>query len=159
MHNRLTPLLLAGLLIAPAAWAAQGHDHGHGDAPAQALGLHQGERWPTDAPLRQGMGAILALVNERLPRIHRGEATDHDYGELADGVEAQLGYMFQNCHLDPATDATLHTVLTDAIEGVPVMRGERPEMSRRDGALRVIRTLENYGNYFDHPGWSGLDRH
>jgi hypothetical protein len=39
------------------------------------------------------------------------------------------------------------------------MRGERPDLSRRDGALRVIRTLENYGSYFDHPGWSGLDRH
>ncbi|MDD3448843.1 MAG: hypothetical protein PHF72_07415 [Gammaproteobacteria bacterium] len=33
------------------------------------------------------------------------------------------------------------------------------EHGAHDGVLRVIRTLENYGSYFDHPGWSGLDRH
>ncbi len=61
--------------------------------------------------------------------------------------------MVQNCKLDQKTDAMLHLVLADILSGVEAMQGKERQVARSDGARKVAAALENYGQYFDHPGW------
>ena len=88
MHTARTALAvaLAGLLAlgaqAPALAATPAHDHAQAAAAPTALTLDHGRKWTTDAPLRQRMGEIRALLAPRLGAIHRGTLTAADYRAL-----------------------------------------------------------------------------
>jgi len=65
--KKFTALLLAAALAAPlASMAATAHDH-HGSAETHQLQLNAGEKWVTDAPLRQAMTAIRQSTTQILP--------------------------------------------------------------------------------------------
>ena len=159
---RATKLAAAALSIALAAtaWAqtpAQppAHDHGHAAAPAK-LALDHGKKWSTDAPLRDGMAKIRALVEPRIDAAHAGKITPAQYKEIASGVETEVASIVANCKLPPEADAMLHLVIADLVHGADVMAGKEPKAKPLQGFGVTVTALNNYGRYFDHPGFKPI---
>jgi hypothetical protein len=128
----------------PLAFGQAGHDHGHAAGEAKLV-LNQGKKWPTDAPLRQGMENIRAALGAGMK-----------YAALAGKVNAEVAGIVQNCKLEPEADAQLHLVIADILAGVEAMEGKVPGESRRAGAEKIGRALQAYGEHFDHAGWKNL---
>jgi len=145
-------VLTAGALAGTAAWAAAEHSHGHGQ-DAHALELNAGKKWATDDPLRQGMTKIRDAVGAKLPAVHRGKMSAAQYAALGGEIDAQIAHIVQNCKLDPKADEVLHVILADLIEGNEILQGKNAKQKRSAGVVKVVQSLEQYGNYFDHPGW------
>lgn len=132
------------------ASAAESHGHGHGTA---RLSLDHGRKWATDAELRKGMSGIRAEMVRSGKAIHSGRLAAAEYEALAARVEAEIAQIVANCKLTPDADEQLHLVLTHLGEGVESMkRGEH----RDEGAEAVVAALNDYGRYFDHPGWKPI---
>lgn len=149
------PLLMLSVLGAPLGWA-QDHSHAeHGQDNQLELELDQGEKWATDGPLRQGMEGIRTDLNEQLDAIHNRELTGPEYAALADSVDAQVQYMFDNCELPPAADAQLHVLLARIMQASEQMRHEGQP---REGAIKLVGALEAYADHFEHGSWKGLSR-
>ena len=129
---------------APLAYGQAGHDHGHAAGEAKLV-LNQGKKWPTDAPLRQGMENIRAALGGGMK-----------YGALAKKVNAEVAGIVQNCKLEPEADAQLHLVIADILAGVEAMEGKVQGETRRAGAEKVARALDAYGEHFVHAGWKHL---
>jgi hypothetical protein len=146
-------MLLASSLAPAMAAQPAGHEH---EAGTHALKLDHGRKWSTDAPLRQGMGAIRDAVAAQHHAIHLNQASIAKYQALAKTVDEQIAYMVANCKLSPEADANLHVILADIIAGSDLMKGQDKAKSR-DGAVRIMAALETYPKYFDHSGWRGLE--
>jgi len=154
------PATLASLTLLAAApnlaLAQAGHQqhemHGSGGAVAQ-LQLKDGQKWQTEASLREGMASIRAAFDADHPAIHAGKQTDAQYATLAAHIDQQVKSIVASCHLPADADASLHLVIADLLQGVALMRGEDPQRSRHDGAARVHGALKAYGQYFDDPTW------
>lgn len=129
---------------APLAYGQAGHDHGHAASEAQLV-LNQGKKWPTDAPLRQGMENIRTALGGGMK-----------YGALATKVSTEVAGIVQNCKLEPEADAQLHLVIADIMAGVEMLEGKVKGETRRAGAERIARALDAYGEHFDHAGWKRL---
>jgi hypothetical protein len=142
----------AAVLGVPAAFADA---HGHGATEVHKLTLNQGKKWATDEPLRKGMAEIRTLVEAQYTGIHKGTLKPAEYAALGERIEAQVGYVVANCKLDPQADANLHVILEVVLEGVETMKGKENK-SPRAGAGKVVAALNDYGKYFDHPGWKRL---
>lgn len=158
----LSLVVLAGSLAAQPALAGDAASHRHGDdhqhhaqAPAK-LTLDAGRKWGTDAPLRQAMGTIRGAMETALKPIHDGKFSAAQFGALAKKLNGEVGYAISNCKLDAKADAQLHLIIADLLRGVEIMEGRAKGKPRREGALTVLAALENYGNYFDDPGWKSL---
>jgi len=156
--RRLSLLLLLSLPALPALAADTHEHHQHHGAHAQTASLHlnQGRPWQTDAPLRQGMERIRQLMAEKLVIIQRDQLAAADYRSLATRVDGEVGKIVSTCKLPAEADAMLHLVIADLGEGSEAMAGKHRDMSPRRGAAKVVGALENYGRYFDHPGWKSL---
>jgi hypothetical protein len=126
---------------APFAYGQTAHDHDHA-AGGATLVLNQGKKWPTDAPLRQGMENIRAALGSGMK-----------YRALANKVNAEVAGIVQNCKLEPEADAQLHLVIADILAGVEAMEGKVAGETRRAGAEKVAKALNAYGEHFDHAGW------
>jgi len=130
---------------------------GHGHEPgAHTLTLDEGKKWETDAPLRQGMLSIRDAMAADHAAIGAGKESAAQYQALAKRVDEQVAYVVGNCKLKPEADANLHLVLADIIAGAEMMKGKNAA-KRRDGASKVIRALQTYPDYFNHPGWRAVD--
>lgn len=141
---------LSSLSVGAVLAAADHAHHGHG---TEQLQLNNGAKWPTDAPLRQGMGNMRTAMSEALPAIHDHKLEPAGYAALAARIETQMAYVVANCKLDPAADAQLHLVLAHLGGGIEKMKaGDDP----RAGAVTVVEALDAYGKHFDHPGWQPL---
>lgn len=132
--------------------AAGEHDHGYGATTATGLHLNAGKKWETDKALRQAMDGINQDMAKALPAIHKSRFADSEYAVLAANIEQKVGYAVEHCKLAPEADAMLHIVIADLMAGVEVMGG-KTDGSRHDGAVRVLKALQSYGKYFQHPGW------
>jgi len=127
-------VLAVALAFAAPAFAAE-VAHSHGQAAEEAkLVLNQGKKWQTDAPLRQGMENIRAVVAKGT----KAEA-------LAKAVETEVAGIVQNCKLEPAADEQLHIVIAELMAGAEAKDAER-----------VAKALNAYGEHFDHAGWKRL---
>jgi hypothetical protein len=145
--------LLFGLAGTALAATGDSHDHDHHAAGALELQLNDGAKWETDAPLRQGMTDIRNEMAAALPQIHTNELPAEDYTPLANRIETHLQGVFANCKLPPAADAQLHVVLARVYGGVAAMKdSDHP----RAGAVQIVRALDAYADFFDHPGWKPL---
>jgi hypothetical protein len=147
-------LLAAGIVLAGAggAMAAEPtHSHAHGESEA-TLTLDHGQKWQTDAPLRQGMGNMRAAMSKALPAIHGNKLDRAGYDALAGKLEGEMAYVVTNCKLDPQADAQLHIVLAQIGGGIEQMKAAQGE----NGAVAVVTALNAYGEHFDHPGWKPL---
>lgn len=134
---------------------AQDHDHSHETAGPAQLTLNNGQKWATDDNLRQGMSRIRDALTEELPAIQAGKATAEQYRALVQKTNDQITFMVRNCKLDPQADAMLHLLLADIIAGADAMRGKNGSEARK-GAEKIAHALDDYGAYFDHPGWHGV---
>jgi hypothetical protein len=145
-----------GLAFAGPAFAAgdlHSHEHGAGEAK---LVLDHGKKWPTDAPLRQGMSNIRSAVAKEAIAIHAGKATPRQYEALAQKVAAEVAGIVQNCKLEPEADEQLHIVIAEMMAGAEAMEGKAQGVTRQAGAERVAKALNAYGEHFDHAGWKRL---
>lgn len=150
--------LLAGALVlalatSKAGVAADAHQHAAGEHGE--LLLDHGHKWPTDAPLRQGMAAIRAALAARHDAIHQGSLAAADFQALASELETQVAGIVANCRLEPAADANLHLVIARLLAGAAAMQG-RSGTAPAAGAVQAIEAINDYGRYFDHPGWQPL---
>ena len=50
----------------------------------------------------------------------------------------------------------LHLVIADILAGVEAMEGKVKGEPRREGAEKIARALQAYGEHFDHAGWKPL---
>jgi hypothetical protein len=99
------------------------------------------------------MGGIRDLVEPRLGAAHAGKLTPAQYRELAAQVESAVGSIVANCKLEPKADAMLHLVIADIGEGTDAMAGKNPKLRPALGLVKVANAVNQYGNYFDHPGF------
>jgi len=160
MNLKILSATLASLTLLAAApnlaLAQAGHQqhemHGSGGAVAQ-LQLKDGQKWQTDASLREGMASIRAAFDTDHPAIHAAKQTDAQYATLATHIDQQVKAIVAGCHLPADADASLHLVIADLLQGVSLMRGEDPQRTRHDGAALVHGALKAYGQYFDDPTW------
>jgi hypothetical protein len=154
-HPIRSLLLLAAMLtlgMAPAFAADPAHEHGaHG---ASTLKLNNGQKWKTDAPLRQGMANIKAAVQPHLHAIHGNTVKAATYQTLAKRTETQIAFMVKNCKLAPDADAQLHLIIAELGAAADAMAGKEKAQSPQKGALQLVHALETYGEFFDHPGWT-----
>lgn len=157
MSNTLKLMALAisaTLAVAPAVSAAQtGPAHEHA---AQSITFDHGKQWPTDEALRMGMTRIRQLIEPQLGAIHAGKLTAAQYAELAQKVEGQVGYIVANCKLEPDADAMLHVVIAEIGGGVDALAGKNAKVRPAQGAGQVVTALNEYGRYFNHPGWKPI---
>ena len=144
MIRKTALALTVALAFAPLAYGQPAHEHAHGSAEAKLV-LNQGQKWPTDEPLRRGMENIRAALGGGMK-----------YQALADKVNAEVAGIVQNCKLEPQADAQLHLLIANILAGVEAMEGKVQGETRRAGAERIARALDAYGEHFDHAGWKRL---
>ncbi|WP_332813149.1 hypothetical protein [Ramlibacter sp.] len=137
----------------PALAAGAAHDHGH--AAAAAKPLPAGKRWATDAPLREGMTEIRHALEPQLEAIHKNQLTPEQYQAIAAKTEQQVAHIVANCKLPPDADAALHVIIGQIGESTEAMSG-KSKARPRDGAVKLLGALNEYGRTFDHPGWKKL---
>ena len=137
-------LAVALSFAGPAAYGQAAHDHGHAAGEAKLV-LNQGKKWPTDAPLREGMENIRSALGSHMK-----------YEALAAKVSTEVAGIVQNCKLEPEADAQLHLVIADIMGGVEALEGKVKGETRRAGAEKIARALNAYGEHFDHAGWKRL---
>lgn len=140
----------SGQLHAADEHAAQ---HGH---DATGLSLDHGRKWPTDAPLRRGMDTLRSAFAQRLEAIHAGELSPAEYKALGELTEKTVSDIVAQCKLGPKADAMLHVIIADLMSGAHIMLGKAGG-EPRTGAHTVVSAMNSYEQYFDHPGWSGLE--
>lgn len=149
----LSAVMLAFPLMVQAA-TQDPHDHGAGAPPS--IELNAGQKWATDDALRHGMGAIRSLATKALPAAHAGKLKPAGYDALADDINAHIAVIVENCKLDPKADAQLHLIISDLADGIDTMQGKQPDQARALGVVKISRTLNTYGKYFNHPGWQTI---
>lgn len=146
--------MLFMLLIVSPAIAQHGHHHDHEASPeagSLALELDEGERWATDASLRQGMADIREAFQAHHQDYRNDRFDQKSAAELADQVSDQVDFMFANCQLSSQADAELHKLLAAALDAVASLRDAETEPY--EGLHALHQVLDVYPQYFDHPGW------
>jgi Ni/Co efflux regulator RcnB len=148
-------LSVAALLNASSTLAqAQEHQHSHAHEKPAQLTLNNGKKWIADDNLRQGMSLIRDALSAELPAIHSGQATAEQYRALAKKTNDQIAFIVKNCKMEQKMDAVLHLVLAAIIAGSDAMMAKDGNDARH-GAEKIVKALDDYGTYFDHPGWHG----
>lgn len=146
----LKPLLIAAALSLTVGNAVgQTASHEHHAAAHSSLELNAGQKWATDAPLRQGMSAIHNAASTALPTAQSGKMTSAQYDAFAKDVNEQLTYIVQNCKLEPKADAQLHVLLADIMAGITIAKDEKKGQGRTLGVAKIAESVNNYGTYFD----------
>lgn len=152
---RLAALLLLALNSSmPVAMAEEHHQHHHQQDAGRTLSLDNGKQWPTDQPLREGMTAMRQSLAPHMSAIAAGKLDKASYPKLGQQIEAQVGKIVANCKLDQRSDAMLHPLLADLLSGAAAMQGKGGNAAA--GAQQAVKALNNYGRYFQHPGWQPL---
>lgn len=146
IRTGLLSLLLAAL---PAAAVDRMPSHDH-HLPAEGAQLNHGQRWPSNAPLRQGMTAIREAVIQALHADTTQPLSAAEANRLADTIRTQVDYLVAHCVLAPAADATLHVLLGKLLQGAEGLRGNPAD----EAALAaIVSALKDYPAYFDHADW------
>jgi hypothetical protein len=141
--------------LAEAAPAVVSDAHSHAAGAPVKLALDHGRKWTTDAPLRQRMGEIRALMATELGPIHAGKLSPERYRQLGAAVEEKVAAIVAECKLPPEADAMLHLVVADLVAGADIMQG-KAHGTPAEGAHKIVTAANAYGRYFDHAGWKPL---
>lgn len=148
--------LSVALFVSQTTWAADSHTHHAENSDQQKPELDHGKKWETDKPLREGMKSIRLLMEADIKAIHEGKLNEKSYSTLSQEITLELDKIFKNCKLKPQADAMLHLILSQVIAGTAQMKSEKQIALRRDGALQIIKALEQYPKFFDQPGWQAI---
>lgn len=132
---------------------ADAHAHEHA-SDAHALKLDNGRKWASDEALRSSMSRIAGAVDAKLPSVHSGQMSAAQYDALGGEIDTQVANIVQNCKLDPAADEVLHAILATMMEGNETLQGRNTKAGRSAGVVRVVEALEQYGEHFEHPGFT-----
>ena len=144
-------MLAAGVFAATIPWPVHAqHDHEHDAHATGGLTLNDGARWSTDEPLRTGMQRIREAASPALA-AEPGALSRKDAAALATAIRDQVSYLVANCHLEPRADGVLHVLIAELLGGAGEL--ER-DPSSADGLPRISHALQQYPEYFDHPGWT-----
>lgn len=130
--------------------AATAHDHGHHAVPAAAASAVPGERWATDAALREGMTRIHEAVQRSIPANPGEPLSDEAASTLQRDIEGATSYLIANCQLPKAADNALHGLLIDLLKGAEAL--SEPDQ-REQGLQRIVETLDRYPQMFVEPVW------
>ncbi len=149
----IASLLAVAALAFPLALQAAEHGHHQHDMAPQKLELNAGKKWPTDEPLRKGMDTIRKQVAAALPQAHAGKLTPSQFDQLGQEINQQIGYIVQNCKLDPKADAQLHVIIGEMAQSVDALEGKQSGKDRAHGLVKAAQAVNTYGRYFDHAGW------
>lgn len=134
--------------------------HAHGQDKATATDHHghdaaatpvppAGQRWATDAPLRDGMGRIRQAVT-MLEHLEMGHVDPKQAPAFADQIQAAVNDMIANCKLEPDADAALHGLLVKFIAGAEAVRTAPVTLEK----LKPMQeALAQYPTQFDDPTW------
>lgn len=123
-------------------------EHEHHDMSGLDLQLNAGQKWKTDASLRQAMGEIGQTLNTALDDIHNNQLNATGYEAIAEEVNQQVAYMIENCQLEPQADAQLHIVIARLVDSAQRMQNQSDLQEKRDGAVELVGALDNYATYF-----------
>jgi hypothetical protein len=154
-RTTVTAVSVAALVLAAGMPSFAADTHQHGASAPHKLVLDHGRKWATDAPLRKNMAEIRAALAARHAGIHEGTITADDYRALGTLVEARVARIVAECKLEPAADANLHLIVADLIAGADAMQG-KSKATPASGAVQTVRALNEYGKFFNHPGWKPL---
>jgi hypothetical protein len=149
----LTTVVAFALAAAGGTFAADPHQHAAGE-PTKLV-LDHGKKWATDEPLREGMTEMRDALAAKHEAIRNGTLTPADYKTLGSTVERQVATIVAQCKLEPAADANLHLIVAELVAGADAMQG-KSKTSPAAGAEQVVRAVNQYGRYFNHPGWKPL---
>lgn len=152
----LFTLALSLPLTTGAALAAATSAHDHGQASPVTLELNAGQKWTTDAPLRQAMGDLRQAVTKALPAVHEGTFSNSQYDALGEYANKQVAYIVENCKLEPQADAQLHIIVADLISGADIASGKEQTHVRANGVVKLVRAMNSYGQFFNHPEWQDI---
>lgn len=144
----LLPLVAAIALTGmPVAAAAQ--DHGHAAGHAAATVSTPAQRWATDAPLRDGMRNIAAVV-EALGHYEHGHVGSREAVLLAGQVQGHIGGIVAKCRLEPEADAALHGVLAGLARAAQALENDPADVA----AIQAMRhALADYARLFEDPAF------
>lgn len=145
----------AGSLGINAIAAETAHDHAQ--AAQGTMELNQGQKWETDAPLRQGMGTLHEIVTQGLADTQAEKLSADDYQKMSGKIMTQVTYIVQNCHLEPDADAQLHILLGQIVQGAEIVEGKVAHEKPGGGLVKLAQALNGYGTHFNHPGWAAID--
>ncbi|MBS0438051.1 MAG: DnrO protein [Proteobacteria bacterium] len=146
-------IALSGMaLLFGAGASAQDAAHTEHAAHAQSAQatLPTGQRWATDAPLRDGMRRIRQAV-EALGHAEHGHLDSAQMANVAKLIDTAVQDMIANCKLKPDADAALHGLLAKFIAGAQAARSGQGVPA----ALADMRgALARYPQLFDDPDWN-----
>lgn len=129
--------------------AHEAHDSPHGTSIAPP----DGERWPTDKPLRTGMSRIQAAVEQSTTASPLSRELSL---ALARTIEQNVTYIIEHCKLPPRADAALHVVIARILAGTHRLK----EDASTDAAVaQVLDALRDYRDAFDHSPAASSHRH
>jgi len=148
LSGSLLLLANAGTLLAETDMTEHQHSHGHDENAVSGLSLDNGEKWQTDAPLRQGMQHINTAVMDAVPAYHHETLTRTEAETLAKEITSQVDYIISNCKLEPAADASLHVLIGSLLSAADKVS---KEPLSAQGMPRLVETLQLYQDYFEHP--------
>ena len=149
--------LTVAFISSPTSWAESPHSHASSPAGEKLeLKLNQGKKWETDKPLREGMQNIKKLLESDMTAIHEEKLSEASYSTLSQKITVELNKIFKNCKLKAAADAMLHLILAQVMKGAAQMKSEQQSSGRLDGAVTVMKALDQYAQFFDHPGWKPI---
>lgn len=144
-HFALSVVLSLGIAVAP-VWAGE-HDHHHMEG--LELQFNNGQKWETDASLRQAMGLVGQSLNKVLGDIHHHKLNAAGYEALATEVNKQVVYMIENCELEPTADEQLHIVIARMMVSAQGMEQSSDINEKRQAAVQLMGALNSYATYFN----------
>lgn len=117
------------------------HDHQHGASAPVAL-PPEGEKWASDAPLREGMARIRQLIEQ--------QAASSRARDLERALEAEVATLIEHCRLAPQADAALHQLLGELLSGAEALAAGA---DREQALVRMHGALQRYPQLFADPSW------
>lgn len=110
--------------------------------------------WETDDGVRRAMSAIQQAMASRQQDIAADRLSAKDYQGLAKSIEESLAMAEKSSQAPVAALKAFQAIVAiDLRRSAELMRTGATVKLQRAGALGVPQTLNNYGQYFQHPGW------
>lgn len=137
----------------PSATTTRDVHEAHGSPHGTMVALPEGERWPTDEPLRTGMSRIQSAVEQATTTAPLSRERSL---ALARTVEQNVTYIIENCKLPPKADAALHVLIGRMLAGTNQLKNDA---SADAGVAQIDSALQEYRAAFDHSPAASSHKH